>query len=185
MLSRISLTNRHTAIRAIYYLLRLEIISRSLIDKIGVRSNESRKFERNSKLCMVTLLKKKKGERKRKKQRSFVADRGETVENKDCRDGDPRGAAEDKSIERGHATDRGIAPIALGARSGRGCKRSGGRVSEQFLKRKEKKSEERRWRRRRGTRVHVCFKLFLLITIIIVCQRCRRYFRKNAWDHTK
>ena len=99
------------------------------------------------------LIKKK---RKRKKQRSLVADRGETVENKDCRDGDPRGAAEDKSVERGHATDRGIAPIALGARGGRGCKRSGGRVSEQFLKKekkkrkkKEKKKEEKTIRRRR------------------------------------
>lgn len=72
LLSRISLKNRHTAIRAIYYLLRLEIISRSLIDKIGVRSNESRKFERNSKLCMVTLLKKKKGkENVRNKDRSL------------------------------------------------------------------------------------------------------------------
>ena len=92
------------------------------------------------------LIKKK---RKRKKQRSLVADRGETVENKDCRDGDPRGAAEDKSVERGHATDRGIAPIALGARGGRGCKRSGGRVSEQFLKKEKKKKKERKKERRK------------------------------------
>lgn len=89
-----------------------------------------------------------------KKQRSFVADGGETVENKDRRDGDPRGAAEDKSVERGHATDRGIAPIALGARSSRGCKRSGGRISEQFLKKggkeggkKKKKLGEEKERR--------------------------------------
>lgn len=113
-------------------------------------------------ICTVTLLRKKKkgggrGGREStgqgKKQRSFVADGGETVENKDRRDGDPRSAAEDKSVERGHATDRGIAPIALGARSSRGCKRSGGRISEQFLKKggkeggKKKKLGEEKERR--------------------------------------
>lgn len=110
---------------------------------------------------LIKKKKKKKGERKRKKQRSFVADRGETVENKDCRDGDPRGAAEDKSIERGHATDRGIAPIALGARSGRGCKRSGGRVSEQFLKRKRKERGKTMEEKKGDTRSRVLQIIFI------------------------
>lgn len=66
----------------------------------------------------------------------LVAGRGETVEDQNRGNGHSRGAAEDKSIERGYATHGGVASVASSAHCS--WKSANVRVAKPLLKRQEK-----------------------------------------------